>query len=131
MSSEKEGRKEDRKIIISSSESTDVEELRQVLSALSEFIDRIKDSLRDVLTILVTSIDAKKLAQDITTLYNDLKNAGLPDEIVDRIVTDFYKKRLEAIPSTSELVKTIAEAIKTRGGFKIEKEEVEKEGEKQ
>ncbi|MEM0380701.1 MAG: hypothetical protein QXX35_04575 [Desulfurococcaceae archaeon] len=131
MSSEKEGRKEDRKIIISSSESTDVEELRQVLSALSEFIDRIKDSLRDVLTILVTSIDAKKLAQDITTLYNDLKNAGLPDEIVDRIVTDFYKKRLEAIPSTSELVKTIAEAIKTRSGFKIEKEEVEKEGEKQ
>ncbi|MEM4620009.1 MAG: hypothetical protein QW607_07320, partial [Desulfurococcaceae archaeon] len=76
-------------------------------------------------------IDAKKLAQDITTLYNDLKNAGLPDEIVDRIVTDFYKKRLEAIPSTSELVKTIAEAIKTHGGFKIEKEEVEKEGEKQ
>ena len=105
------------------------EELKFILTSISEWIDKGKDLVREIVNSLTSSLDGRKLGEDIAAFYNSLKNSGLPDELINEMVREYYKRRLEAIPSITEIIKAIREAVTREGRPRIiiRRDEEEKE----
>jgi len=97
------------------SKSSDVEELREV----GRFIRVLGDVARDVLGSAISKfseiIDGRRLGENVAALYTSLKNAGLPDHLVQEIVKEYTTRTLSSIPNLADLVSkflTVAEMKK-------------------
>jgi hypothetical protein len=102
-------------------EHAETKDVALILDSISELVTRLKDVIRETITTAVNALDGRRLGEEISGLYNELKNAGLPEEMIEKIVTDFYRRKLDAIPSVNELISAIAREISE--GRKIEVEE--------
>lgn len=53
----------------------------------------------------------KKLGEDVGRFYQELKNQGLPEDLVIEMVRDYYKRRMDAIPSIEKLISGLTKFI--------------------
>lgn len=112
--------------------SEDVEELRGVLSAISEFLNSIKGTIKEIIETLGGSLDGAKLGEEVAAFYTHLKESGVPEEMAKQMTQDFFKKKLESAPSLGNLTNLFTQAIQSSGWFKggrkgVDIEEVIKE----
>lgn len=107
-----------------SEERKDVEELREVLKAVSEFLTGIKEPLGDLLKTLVESVSGEKLAKEVSTFYKSLIESGVDPQTAKEWTEKFLDERLKSLPSLSFLRDLISERPKAR---RREEEEEEKE----
>jgi hypothetical protein len=84
------------------------EEIRAELEAVAEFINKLKDTLKEIMDTLIQSISGEKLGSDIAAFYESLKNKGLPEELVEKMTEEYFKKRLEQIPSFAKIIEQFA-----------------------
>lgn len=42
--------------------------------------------------------------ENVSSLYTSLKSAGMPDDMIKEIVTDYVKRTLAVVPEISELI---------------------------
>lgn len=98
----------------------DIIELKAVLDIVTPFLEKLGGILKDVLNAILEQfnkfMDGKKLGEDIGNFYNALKSTGLPDDVIKEMVRDYYKKRMEAVPPISELLRQIISMIEMREG---------------
>ncbi len=87
---------------------TQISEIEE-LDAVAKFIDKLKDSLKDILDMLLETISGKKIGEDVAQFYESLKARGLPDEIAIKLTEEYFRKRIETIPSLNELFKQFTE----------------------
>ncbi len=87
---------------------TQISEIEE-LDAVAKFIDKLKDSLKDILNMLLETISGKKIGEDVAQFYESLKARGLPDEVAIKLTEEYFRKRIEAIPSLNELFKQFTE----------------------
>ncbi len=80
------------KVVLRSS--SDVEELREVLSALSGFIKELPGLIRDVLEVLYDKDLARKAAESFATFYTTLKEQGFSEEVALEMAKKFYEDSL-------------------------------------
>lgn len=118
------GEEEKKQIVV---EDKDIEELKIVLDTITPFLEKVKNMIKEILDMIMSGINGEKLGREVASLYQQLKQAGLPDEIVNEMVKDFYKKKLESLPSLNDLIKTISEAVKSPKIKIAGKEEAEEE----
>lgn len=127
MSSEEEKKKEEW------IEKTEVEELKVIgeylLPKVSELIGKLSESLKEIIDVVMSSIDGKKLAQEIGELYTGLKQAGLPEDMIKEIIREFYKKKLETAPTLTDILRNITRFVSKRAVAVEEEEEEEEEEE--
>lgn len=125
MSSEEEKKKEEW------IEKTEVEELKVIgeylLPKVSELIGKLSESLKEIIDVVMSSIDGKKLAQEIGELYTGLKQAGLPEDMIKEIIREFYKKKLETAPTLTDILRNITRFVSKRAVAVEEEEEEEEE----
>ncbi|MET1159570.1 MAG: hypothetical protein ABWW65_01280 [Thermoprotei archaeon] len=133
MSSEKEKITGEREEETREERASEVEEIRaakEVIESIGTLIDRVKDAVRDILSTALTSLDGKKLGEEIASMYKQLKEAGMPEELVNDIVKDYYNRKLSLIPSIDELLRSIAREIaSSKVRLEVEKEKKRKEEE--
>lgn len=93
----------------------DIIELKAVLDIVTPFLEKLGGILKDVLGTILEQfnkfMDGKKLGEDIGSFYNALKSMGLPDEDIKEMVRDYYKRRMDAVPPISELLRQIISMI--------------------
>jgi|GEM_PF-2134626 hypothetical protein len=89
--------------------SADVEELVVVKEVVSEVFDKIGSIAKEIVSANMASLDGKKLSQEIAEFYTNIKSAGIPDEIAQEMVREFYRKKLELAPSLNELARSLTE----------------------
>jgi len=119
LSEEKKERREIR-------ESSDVEELRGVLKAVSDFLKDIKEPVSDLLSTLLGTISGDKLGDDVAKFYKRLKEVGMPDNEIRDLTRRYLEQRL----ALSQMLNKILSFMETHRGRRIEiKEEREKESE--
>lgn len=111
----------------------EVDDAVKIIEAAGPLIEKlgsfIKDALKSIMDELSRSLDGKKLAEDIAALYQGLKQAGMPDEVVNEMVKDYYRRRLESVPSLSNLLTSLMKVVgASPPTFTIQQE---KKGEKQ
>lgn len=105
----------------------DASELMAVREMISAWLEKLGVVAKDIVNTVVSTLDGSKLGKEIVDLYNSLKSAGLPENLVVEIVRDFYKKRLEVAPSLNDLVKSLSGFMGTTKPPSPQTQTVEKE----
>jgi hypothetical protein len=95
---------------------TDAEELREVLDAVTPFLEKLKDWVKEIIGLFTSGLDGKKLGEDIGRFYQELKAQGLPEDLIIEMVKDYYKKRMEVVPSIEKLIGSFARFREFRRG---------------
>ena len=62
---------------------------------IPEALERIKDMLKELVSVMASFLDGKKLAEELTTMYKELRASGFSEEVATEMVREFYKKKLE------------------------------------
>ena len=79
--------------------------IREMVSA---WLKKLGIVAKDIANTVVSILNSSKIGKEIVDLYNNLKSAGLPENLVIEIARDFYKKKLETAPSLNDLVKSLS-----------------------
>ncbi len=92
-------------------DSEDVEELRQVLGTVAEFMYQIKDLVKEFLDTLSKSFDGEKLGREIAQMYKSLVESGMPPDKAYELTQRFLEAKLEAIPKVSSFIEMLQKSI--------------------
>jgi len=92
----------------------DVEELKDVMSTVSQYLPMIMDSvigpLKELINDFYDSEKSEKLAKNVANFYKELTNAGMaPDK-----ASDLTKEYLDSI----NIVKSVVESVFKEKGWK-------------
>ena len=91
--------------------SEDAEEVREILEAVSEFIGSLKEPIKELLDTMMASLDGKKLGEEVAKFYRELKESGMPEDVIEGMVKEFFRKKLEAAPNLGSLMEALRSAI--------------------
>lgn len=91
--------------------STDEEQIRGILRAVSEFIIDLKEPLKEMLDAMVNVLEGKKLGEEVAVFYKKLKEAGMPEDMVREMTKEFLEKKLETAPSVGSLLSKLQNVI--------------------
>jgi len=83
--------------------SENARELREVLTAIIEFLRDITGPLKELMSLVQSSIAGDKLGKDIAEFYKNLKDSGLPDDIVNELIKKYYDDRMSLLRLMSSL----------------------------
>ncbi len=128
---EKEKEEKVEVVVDKKTETSEAEEVREILEVVTPFLEKLKDMAKELIVAVTASLDGKKLGEEVASLYKELKESGLPEDLIKEMVKEFYKKKLEMAPSINEVLKSIAETVRSKKAKIIigEKEEEEQEEE--
>ncbi len=76
--------------------SDDIEELRGVLKAISDFLKDIEEPISKLLSSMMKALDGAKLGEEVAAFYKSLKEAGMPEDAAMQLTRDYFKARLES-----------------------------------
>ncbi|MEM1933889.1 MAG: hypothetical protein QXY53_05805 [Desulfurococcaceae archaeon] len=107
----------------------EIRELEIVKEMISEWFDKLSVIVKEIIGTITSSIDGRKLSEEVVEMYRRLREANVPDAIINEMIRDFYKKKLEAMPRLSDLITLITEKLLTKPSKKVE-EKVIKEAPK-
>jgi len=103
------------KILEEKEEKSDAEELREILTTVTPFLENLftwlRTGLKEVLSFIQASYDGKKLGEDIAQFYQALKSQGLPDDMIKEMVKEYYEKRLSSLPDWGSIVNKIMQGL--------------------
>jgi len=97
-----------------SKEERDVEELREVLKAISEFLKEVKEPLGDLLKMLTESVSGEKLGKEVSMFYKSLVESGVDQQTAKEWTERFLDEKLKSLPSMSFLKDLLSERSKVR-----------------
>lgn len=114
----------------------DVEELRGVLSVVSEFLEQLPAILDKVISSLTSKEMGERLGESVASFYKKLKESGIPEEQAREMAREFFDKSmvLDRILTTAlegmrgrkfKMRKIVKEAKKEAEEEEKEEEEVE------
>ncbi|MEM0355456.1 MAG: hypothetical protein QW716_02130 [Desulfurococcaceae archaeon] len=107
----------------------EIRELEIVKEMISEWFDKLSVIVKEIIGTITSSIDGRKLSEEVVEMYRRLREANVPDAIINEMIRDFYKKKLEVTPRLSDLIALITEKLLTKPSKKVE-EKVIKEAPK-
>ncbi|BAN89696.1 hypothetical protein [Aeropyrum camini] len=76
---------------------SDVEELREVLAAVSEFIKNLEEPLGNILKTALSVMDGAKLGEEVASFYKKLRDSGMPEEMVEEFTREYFRMRMESL----------------------------------
>jgi hypothetical protein len=88
-------------------EDEDVKELREVLTAISEFLEGLKKPVQDILTLIMGQLSGEKLGKEVADFYRNLKESGMDEEMVKEMTQQYFQRRLES----ANIVKILQEVF--------------------
>ena len=130
MSGEEEKREEARRVIFQASTGSpgaseesggDVQELKEVLGAVSEFLRGLSEPLEKLIDTILKIADGRRVGEEVAAFYASLKGSGMPDEVAIEMTREYFKKRIAALDMAKLIERFVRKEI-------LEEEEGEKEG---
>ena len=85
---EEKAKKSKKKMNIEIDKQTDAEEIKEILGAVST---EVPDLIRNIFSAIFDPSIAENYGKGIGTLYRQLHEEGLPEEMVEKIVMNFSK----------------------------------------
>lgn len=99
----------------------ETEEVKEILSAVSEFLKGLKEPLEEFIRLVTESFSGEKLGKEVASFYKSLVEAGLDAETAKKWTEKFMEERLKSIPNLSSFGEMFGKLVKK------EREEGEKE----
>ncbi|BAA79254.2 hypothetical protein APE_0299.1 [Aeropyrum pernix K1] len=96
---------------------SDVEELREVLTAISEFIKNLEEPLGNILKTALSVMDGSKLGEEVAAFYRNLRDSGMPDEMVEELTREYFRMRMESL-NIARIIRELAKGELSQAGEK-------------
>ncbi len=90
----------------------DVEELKAVLGAVSDFLQSLMEPVKGLIDATTSALEGGKLGREIAEFYSSLKESGMPEEMIRDLTREFFREKLKAIPNISNLANLIGDYLK-------------------
>ena len=74
----------------------DIIMLRLVLRSVTEFIRDLKEPLKELFKTISETLEGGKIGKDVAEFYENLKKAGVPEDMAKEMTMEYFKKRMEA-----------------------------------
>ncbi len=94
-------------------EMEDVEELRQVLSVIAEFLDRLPSVLKQIFDAIYSRDTGEKVGESVASFYRKLSESGLPREVAIRMTEEFFDRSMVIDKLISQLASGAIGGIKS------------------
>ena len=92
----------------------DAEEIREILSAVSDFLKELKDPIEKLINTLLSLLEGEKVGRDVAAFYQKLKEAGIPEDLAVDMTRRYFEERV----STLNIIKKLGElAASSKGGY--------------
>ncbi|MCD6324120.1 MAG: hypothetical protein J7L55_03325 [Desulfurococcales archaeon] len=75
----------------------DVEELKGVLSAISEFLSNLKKPVEDILMVVFKQFDGEKLGKEVSAFYINLINSGMDPKVAEELTKEYFRKKMDSV----------------------------------
>jgi len=82
----------------------EAEELREILSAISKFLEDIKRPIGDLINVILDAMRGDKVGEEVAAFYRKLKEGGLPDDVVRDMVKKYLEERVKIASLLEKLV---------------------------
>jgi len=90
-----------------SEQGSGVEELRDVLSTVSDFLSILAPRIREILDAVFEQFSGEKIGREVTALYKQLKSSGMDDELVKEMTIKFFDQRTAVLGVIKEVIESI------------------------
>ncbi|MDK2463631.1 MAG: hypothetical protein QI223_02505 [Candidatus Korarchaeota archaeon] len=103
---------------------SDVEELREVLSAVSEFLDKLPELVKKVLDALYSKDLGERVGDSVATFYRKLRESGMPEDMVNKMTMEFFDRSMIVDRLVREIVGSIRKELSEEEESGDEEEEI-------
>ncbi len=86
---------------------SDVKELREIFNVITEFIKNVKGEIKDLMELSMNALDGGKLGEDVSKFYRSLVDRGVPKEVAEEMTKEYFRKRLESVPTIGTILSKI------------------------
>ena len=76
-------------------EKREAEELREVLNAVSKFLEDLKKPIADLINMMLDTLRGDKLGEDVAAFYTKLKETGLPEDMIKDMTRKYLEERVK------------------------------------
>ncbi len=83
----------------------DVEELREIFKAITDFVRELRQPLSELLESLVGSIRGDKVGEDVGKFYKSLKESGMSDEVAVELTKEYFRTRVSMASMLENILK--------------------------
>ncbi|NPA04901.1 MAG: hypothetical protein GXO09_02245 [Crenarchaeota archaeon] len=94
----------------------DIEDLRQVFRAITEFMEDIKDVVKEFIELLGEAFDGSRLGREVGEFYRSLVDSGVPAEEALKMTREFLEKKLEIVSRIGETLNVIRTGLGREAG---------------
>ncbi|MEB3807042.1 MAG: hypothetical protein GSR73_05965 [Desulfurococcales archaeon] len=88
----------------SGSVSEDVEEVRGILTAVSDFLKEIQGPIKDLLETLLEPVRGDKFGSEIAAFYKSLVESGIPEDLAREMTKEYFEKRTKVLDAMSSIM---------------------------
>mgnify|MGYP000170860259 CR=1 FL=1 len=125
MVTEHEPKREEEEVVIKKSkeEEEDVEKLKELLKAVSDFIKELKEPIADILNVFMSSMSGDKVGSDVASFYNKLIESGMSKELAEELTKKYFEERISAAKLAENIMRKLGGVggIGMLGGPKVGK----------
>ena len=96
-------------------EENDAEELRAVgdlVKSVGELLQQIVGFVKQIMDEILDSLKGDKLGSEVAAFYKQLRDAGMPDEMVAEMTRQYFERRI----AIADLVKMLPQLIQNELG---------------
>jgi len=93
---------------------SDVEELRGILTTISEFLKEIAPQIREILNAIFEQFSGEKVGKDIAAFYKSLVEAGLDKETIKEMTMKYYEERVSIMKMFDRIMENFGIIFKRR-----------------
>ncbi len=86
-------------------EEEDIEELREVFSAISSFLKDLAPTISEIMNSIIGSLDGAKLGEEAGKFYKNLIEAGIDQEKAVKLTEKFVEQKLAVIQLIPKMIK--------------------------
>ncbi len=80
------------------------ESLRDVLSAIADFLREIKEPVRELIDVFLQALDGDRIGRDVAAFYKRLVEAGVPQETAEKLTMEYFRARVESVSRIPRLM---------------------------
>ncbi|NHW44280.1 MAG: hypothetical protein HA491_00850 [Candidatus Verstraetearchaeota archaeon] len=85
-------------------EKKEAEEIREMLSAVSKFLEDIKKPIADLINVMLDAMRRDRVGEEVAAFYKKLKESGLPDDVVRDMVRKYLEERVKIASLLDKLI---------------------------
>jgi hypothetical protein len=113
-------------ITVKTEEERDVEELREVLKAVSEFLKELSPTLKDLIETILGSLRGDTLGKEVGMFYKSLIEAGIKEETATKMAEEFLRSKMEMV-NVAAILPKLSQMTPRKQEEVVEKKTAEKE----